>query len=141
MDEAVCTDKTGYVEVVQVTFDPSIVSYEQLLEVFWGNHNPTTFNRQGPDIGSQYRSVIFYHTPEQKFVAEESRDALTKSGRWKNPTCRLAQSARGGQAGFELCPVTTTSMFLLSDVVNINATQVTTDRLIAELYGQKQFFV
>ncbi|MBO0792856.1 MAG: peptide-methionine (S)-S-oxide reductase MsrA, partial [Ktedonobacteraceae bacterium] len=61
----VCTDRTGHAEVVEVDFDPEQVSYEQLLKVFWDNHNPTTPNRQGPDVGAQYRSVIFYHTPEQ----------------------------------------------------------------------------
>src|SRR3984893_4207208 len=64
--ENVCTDKTGHAEVVQVEFDPSQVSYEELLRVFWENHDPTTLNRQGPDVGTQYRSAIFYHTPEQK---------------------------------------------------------------------------
>jgi peptide-methionine (S)-S-oxide reductase len=83
--EDVCTDKTGHVEVVQVEFDPSEVSYGKLLDVFWSNHNPTTLNRQGPDIGTQYRSVIFYHSPEQKTAAEKSRDILAKSGKWKNP--------------------------------------------------------
>src|SRR3989338_2056264 len=67
--EQVCTDKTGHVEAVQVTFDPSEISYEQLLEVFWNNHNPTTLNRQGPDVGMQYRSVIFFHNKEQEKVA------------------------------------------------------------------------
>jgi peptide-methionine (S)-S-oxide reductase len=69
----VCTDETGHAEVVQVVFDPEIVSYEQLLEVFWAMHDPTQMNRQGPDIGSQYRSVIFTHSPEQQATAERSR--------------------------------------------------------------------
>lgn len=83
--ETVCMDITGHAEAVQITFDPSLIPYEKLLTLFWDNHNPTTKNRQGPDTGSQYRSAIFYHTPEQKRLAEESRDALEKSGRWKSP--------------------------------------------------------
>ena len=69
----VCTGRTGHAEVVQVTYDPSEVTYDKLLDVFWENHDPTTLNRQGPDVGTQYRSAIFYHTPEQKRIAEESR--------------------------------------------------------------------
>jgi peptide-methionine (S)-S-oxide reductase len=71
--EDVCTDETGHAEVVEVEFDPSQISYEQLLDVFWSSHNPTTLNRQGPDVGTQYRSVIFYHSPEQKAAAEKSK--------------------------------------------------------------------
>jgi len=67
--EDVCTDQTGHAEVVQVEFDPAKISYPELLDVFWANHNPTTLNRQGPDVGTQYRSVIFYHSPEQKAAA------------------------------------------------------------------------
>src|SRR2546423_3000298 len=63
--EDVCTDESGHAEVVQVEFDPTQIGYEQLLDVFWSNHNPTTLNRQGPDVGTQYRSVVFYHSPEQ----------------------------------------------------------------------------
>jgi peptide-methionine (S)-S-oxide reductase len=81
----VCTDRTGHAEVVQVEFDPSEVSYEELLRVFWENHDPTTLNRQGPDTGTQYRSVIFYHTPEQEAAAKASKEALGKSGRYKRP--------------------------------------------------------
>jgi peptide-methionine (S)-S-oxide reductase len=81
----VCTDRTGHAEVVQVEYDPSEVSYEQLLRVFWDNHDPTTLNRQGPDTGTQYRSVIFYHTPEQEAAAKASKDTLAKSGRYKRP--------------------------------------------------------
>jgi peptide-methionine (S)-S-oxide reductase len=71
----VCTDSTGHAEVLEVTFDPDVISYHDILEVFWDNHNPTTLNRQGPDVGTQYRSAIFYHSPEQKAEAEKSRDA------------------------------------------------------------------
>jgi peptide-methionine (S)-S-oxide reductase len=74
--EQVCTDRTGHAEVCQVTFDPDEISYEDLLEVFWGLHDPTQRNRQGPDIGSQYRSVIFTHTPEQEREAIASRERI-----------------------------------------------------------------
>src|SRR5712692_1634664 len=80
----VCTDETGHAEAIQVEYDPSEVSYEKLLEVFWSIHNPTTMNRQGPDIGSQYRSVIAYHTPEQEQLARNSKESIEKSGRLKN---------------------------------------------------------
>ncbi len=83
--EQVCSDATGHAEVVQVTYDPSIVSYEKLLDIFWANHNPTLVNRQGPDIGSQYRSAIYTYSPQQQKTAEASRDALDKSGKWKSP--------------------------------------------------------
>jgi len=81
----VCSDQTGHAEVVEVDFDPAIVSYDTLLDVFWNNHNPTTLNRQGPDVGTQYRSAIFYHTPEQQRVAEASKAALEHSGRFSRP--------------------------------------------------------
>jgi len=71
----VCTDRTGHAEVVQVTYDPEVISYPDLLEVFWENHNPTTLNRQGPDFGSQYRSAIFFHSPEQEADAQASKQA------------------------------------------------------------------
>ncbi len=83
--EMVCTDSTGHAEAVEVTYDPSKVTYEKLLQIFWDNHNPTTVNRQGPDVGSQYRSAIFYHSDEQKEEAETSMKALDESGKWKSP--------------------------------------------------------
>jgi peptide-methionine (S)-S-oxide reductase len=83
--EDVCSDETGHAEVVEVTFDPSKVSYDTLLDLFWSNHDPTTRNRQGPDVGSQYRSVIFYHSPEQKAAAEAKLAELEKSGRFRRP--------------------------------------------------------
>ena len=83
--EEVCTDKTGHAEAVEVEYDPDEISYEKLLDVFWNNHNPTTLNRQGPDVGIQYRSVIFYHNDEQKEIAEKSKQKLDKSGQYDRP--------------------------------------------------------
>lgn len=77
----VCADKSGHAEAVQLEFDPNEVSYEDLLEVFWSIHNPTTKNRQGPDIGSQYRSMVAYHTPEQELAAKKSKESLEGSGK------------------------------------------------------------
>ncbi|MBI3344037.1 MAG: peptide-methionine (S)-S-oxide reductase MsrA [Gammaproteobacteria bacterium] len=81
----VCSGNTGHAEVVEVTYDPEQVTYDELLAVFWDNHNPTTRNRQGPDVGTQYRSAIFFHTPEQEAAAHASRGRLDASGRYKNP--------------------------------------------------------
>ena len=83
--EQVCIDRTGHAEVVQVEFDPTQVPYEELLEVFWGNHDPTQLNRQGPDVGTQYRSVIFFHSPEQEAAARASKEKLAASGRYRRP--------------------------------------------------------
>jgi peptide-methionine (S)-S-oxide reductase len=77
----VCTGKTGHAEAVQIQFDPNEVSYDDLLEVFWSIHNPTTKNRQGPDMGSQYRSMIACHTPEQEIAAKKSKEDLQGSGK------------------------------------------------------------
>ncbi len=83
--EDVCSDKTGHAEVVQVEYDPSRVTYQKLLEVFWENHDPTTLNRQGPDVGTQYRSAIFFHSPEQEAAARASKEKLDRSGRYRRP--------------------------------------------------------
>jgi peptide-methionine (S)-S-oxide reductase len=80
--EDVCSDETGHAEVVEVQFDPAQISYDELLNVFWSNHNPTTLNRQGPDVGTQYRSVVFYHSPAQKTAAEAAKEKIEKSGRF-----------------------------------------------------------
>jgi len=83
--EDVCSGRTGHAEVVQVEYDPARVSYDRLLDVFWENHDPTTLNRQGPDIGEQYRSAIFFHTPEQEAAAKASKARLEGSGRYRRP--------------------------------------------------------
>jgi peptide-methionine (S)-S-oxide reductase len=81
----VCTDATGHAEVVRVEYDPAGTAYEDLLNVFWENHDPTTLNRQGPDVGTQYRSAIFFESPEQEAAARASKERLEKSGRYRRP--------------------------------------------------------
>ena len=92
----VCSDRTGHAEVVEVTYDPEKVPYEQLLAVFWAEHDPTQVNRQGPDVGSQYRSVIFVHDAEQRAAAEASRSRLQE---------RLDSSTRSTSATLSLTPI------------------------------------
>jgi peptide-methionine (S)-S-oxide reductase len=89
----VCTGRTGHAEVVQVEYDPSQVSYAELLTVFWDNHNPTTLNRQGPDIGTQYRSAIFFHNLEQQTAAIASKEKLQGSGKYTRPIVTEITSA------------------------------------------------
>lgn len=83
--EDVCTDETGHAEVVQIEYDPEQISYDELLRAFWENHDPTTLNRQGPDSGTQYRSAVFFHSPEQERLARESISLLEKHRVFKNP--------------------------------------------------------
>jgi peptide-methionine (S)-S-oxide reductase len=83
--EAVCTGKTGAAEAIQITYDPTVISYDKLLEIFWHMHDPTTLNRQGHDVGTQYRSAIFFHDEAQKQAALASKEALEKSGTYKDP--------------------------------------------------------
>jgi peptide-methionine (S)-S-oxide reductase len=83
--EQVCSGRTGHAEVIQITYDPSVAQFKDLLEVFWKTHDPTTLNRQGADVGTQYRSSVFYHSDEQKKVAEEYKEKLDKSGIFKDP--------------------------------------------------------
>lgn len=91
--EEVCTDETGHAEVVLINYDPAIVSYDALLDVFWANHNPTTLNRQGVDEGTQYRSVIFTYNDEQVAVATRSKTALAASGKWAKPIVTIIEPA------------------------------------------------
>lgn len=83
--QQVCSGTTGHAEVVQITFDPAAISYAELLEVFWRTHDPTTLNRQGADVGTQYRSAIFYHSEEQKRIAEQSLAETDATNLWPNP--------------------------------------------------------
>jgi peptide-methionine (S)-S-oxide reductase len=83
--EQICTGRTGHAEVIQVKFDPAVISLREILEVFFAVHNPTTLNRQGNDVGTQYRSAIFYHTPEQKQAAEEVIEAVGSGKVWDDP--------------------------------------------------------
>ncbi len=83
--EEVCTGNTGHAEVARIYYDPAVITFEELLEVFWHTHNPTTLNRQGADVGTQYRSVIFYHDEEQKAIAEKSLKAAEEAGIWEDP--------------------------------------------------------
>ena len=89
----VCSGDTGHAEVVEVRYDPTKVSYEKLLEVFWNSHDPTTMNRQGADVGTQYRSAIFYHSEDQRQAAEASKKAQDASGKYKNPIVTQVVSA------------------------------------------------
>jgi len=91
--EQVCGGDTGHAEVIQVRYDPARVSYEHLLEWFWKSHDPTEINRQGADVGTQYRSVIFYHSEAQKKAAEKSKAALAKSGKYKAPIATEVSAA------------------------------------------------
>lgn len=91
--EDVCTDKTGHAEVVQIEYDPDKAPYEELLKTFWDIHDPTEINQQGPDVGTQYRSVIFYHTEEQRAQAEKSKIELDASGKLKKPVATAIEPA------------------------------------------------
>ena len=91
--EQVCSGRTGHAEVVQVTFDPEIILFREILEVFFTIHDPTTLNRQGADVGTQYRSVIFYHSPEQKAVAEKSKQKIAESGKFNRPVVTQIEPA------------------------------------------------
>ena len=91
--EQVCRHQTGHAEAIQIEFDPAQTSYADLLDIFWQAHNPTELNRQGNDVGDQYRSAIFYHGAEQKKAAEASKEALGKSGKYKDPIVTVIEPA------------------------------------------------
>lgn len=91
--QQVCTGRTDHAEVVHIDYDPAIVSYETLIDLFFLNHNPTEWNRQGPDVGTQYRSVIFYHSSEQKMAAEKVKETLKASGKWKRDIVTIIEPA------------------------------------------------
>ncbi|QUC65200.1 peptide-methionine (S)-S-oxide reductase MsrA [Nitrosopumilus sp. K4] len=91
--EEVCTDETGHAEAVEVEYDPDEISYDELLRVFWENHDPTSLNRQGPDVGRQYRSAIFFHNDEQKEMAKKSKEKLETSGKFQKPIVTEIQPA------------------------------------------------
>ena len=90
----VCTDRSGHAEVVEVEYDPAKVSFDKLLDVFWESHDPTQVNRQGPDVGTQYRSVIFYYTPEQEQVARDSKAKADASGKFRRPIATSIEPAQ-----------------------------------------------
>jgi peptide-methionine (S)-S-oxide reductase len=92
--EDVCSHTTGHAEVVEVTYDPDQISYERLLETFWGKHDPTQLNRQGWDVGDQYRSVVFFHDDEQRAAAERSKAELDASGRYRKPIVTVIEPAQ-----------------------------------------------
>lgn len=83
--QQICTGQTGHAEVIQLTFDADVISFQEILEIFWATHDPTTLNRQGNDVGTQYRSVIFYHDDEQKRIAAEAKATTDASNLWPNP--------------------------------------------------------
>lgn len=89
--QEVCSGSTGHAECLQITFDPEIISYEELLEVFWSTHDPTTLNRQGNDVGTQYRSVIFYHNEDQKQLAEASKQKMENAAIFKDPIVTIIE--------------------------------------------------
>lgn len=93
--EDVCTGQTGHAEAIQVEYDPSVVSYDEILEVFWSSHDPTTLNRQGPDVGDQYRSAIFFHSAEQEAAARASKERLQNSGMYeKNVVTQIVPASQ-----------------------------------------------